>query len=387
MDERAVPLTLRLRVAVERWFVVAVAVALLAVAVGGVLTVQAQGETTRTELRETASWESAGAFDHRARVTEAVGPFELGTVLRNRTAYFLRASPQLQGTFRYTYDASDGGDLAVRTDLVLVTRSVSERENNETELWRTERTLASDTVDSLPPGETAAVAFSHNVTAAAARAARIDERLGGTPGERELYVAARLDLSGTRNGRSVDRTRTYRLPVSFTDGVYRVEDPGRVTDDDVRRERVSVPVETSALERIAGPALLILGLGGLFALVLARVMGDLSVSDRDRAYLRYRRQRREYDEWITVVDGGVPVENPVHTDSLQGLVDLAIDTDARVLADRAAGHLLVRAEGVSYVYDPPPHPDRAEEDTPADDHAAANGADPGSDAGGEDDSA
>lgn len=370
MPDSRVSAGTRARAWIDDRFSLVVAVAVLLLVVGGILTAQAYlGTDTRTETREGPSWESVGSFEHSATVVDDAGPYDAGTVLRNRTAYFAEASPVLEGQFSYTYEASDGGSLDVETTLVRVTRSVDRTDDNATTLWRDETVVARDRVESLSPGETATVSFAWNASAARQEARAAAEELGVSTGDTALFLEARVDVSGTRNGRSVDRTRTYRLPVTFEGGVYRLDDPGRVTDGDTRTVTVSVPVSPDPVEAVGGPLALVVGVFGTLGLPLGRRLDWLTVDDAEREYLAYLSTRREFDEWITTVRDldDETCEEHVPVDSLQGLVDLAIDTDARVLEAADSGRCQVRNDDVCYAYEPPPSPPAlTEESSPAD---------------------
>lgn len=353
---------------------------LLVGAVGGYLTYTTHvAPGTATEMRQTASWESSGAFTHRATVVNGSRAFEAGTVLRNRTVYFQRVTPRLNGSFAYTYAASDGGDVDAETTVSLVFRSVDTADDGDpTVYWRVDRTLNRASEQSLAAGERTTVPFSVNVSEAAAEAARIDERIGGTPGTVEVAVVARTTLSGTRNGRSVDATRTYRLPMTSEGNVYRVEDPGAVTASGGQTERVTVPAEYGSLRRVGGPALLAVALGALAGLGHARRTGWLTVTDAERRWLAYRSAREEFDEWITT--GRVPPEvgapAVVDVDSLAGLVDVAIDTDDRVVEDERRNACLVLGDDHWYRYDVPTDPTTEERDALTEAEAATNGDSP-----------
>ncbi|WP_276270683.1 DUF5305 domain-containing protein [Haloarcula litorea] len=338
-----------------------IAVLLVVTAAGGFLAYTAHvAPGTTTEQRQVSAWESTGSFTHQATVQNGTEVYERGSVLRNRSAYFRAIAPRLSGTFDYGYAASDGGNLSVETRVALVFQSVQPAESEEgtpTVYWRTSRRLASASAAGVGPGERVRVPFSLNVTAADQRLQRIDEQFGGTPGEKRLLVAVRVDLSGTRNGRPIDRTRTYRLPVSVDGNLYRVADPGRVTASDTRTERVTVPAEPGRLRAVGGPALLLVGLLGLGAVGYHRRTAP-PVTEAERRWLDYRRTRAEFDDWITA--GRVPpeAEGPpvVDVDSLAGLVDVAIDTDERVVEDERRGACLVLREHQWYRYEPPPEP-------------------------------
>lgn len=322
---------------------------------------------TETERVVATSWESSGQFAHEATVTNGTAAFPEGVVLRNRTAYFRHVSPHLNGTFTYAYDATAGGNLTANATVVLVLRSVAEdRSGYETVYWRVERPLANATRAGLGPGEPLDVAFGTNASAAKARAEAIERSVGGTPGTPTVGFEARLALSGTRNGRPVERTRTYRLPLRFEQGVYAVGDDGPTTAGDEHARAVAVPVEYGPVRDVGGPLALVAGLVGVVGLLVARRTGRLAVSETEREWLAYRDDRAEFDDWIT--PGRVRAEAvagpSVETESLGGLVDTAIDMDGRVLEDRVRDRFVVLTEGVTYVYEPP-DPFEATADTAA----------------------
>lgn len=85
--------------------------------------------------------------------------------------------------------------------------------------------------------------------------------------------------------------------------------------------------------------------------------GLLALDEREREYLRYETARTEFDDWITAASDGIALDGDrvVTVDSLEGLVDVAIDSDRRVVSD--GSQYVVFGDGVSYRYDAPPAPD------------------------------
>ena len=355
---------LRVRALVSDNFALVVGVLVVLVLVGGYLTYATHlASGTAVETREVTAWESTGEFSHRATVVNGTDAFERGTVLRNRSVYFSRITPTLGGSFAYGYAAREGGNLTVDVSTVLVIRSVTETQSGgTTEHWRVERPLENQHVESLSPGETATVPFSTNVTAASQRADRIQQQHGASPGQTRLSLVAHVALTGTRNGEQVDRTRRYTLPIVSQEGFYRVENPGAVTKTGSTTERVTVPASHGAARGIGAPLLLVLSLGLLGGLGLARRRGALSITDREWTSFAYEREREEFDDWITTarVPPVARQHSPIEVDSLEGLVDVAIDTDARVIEDRDRGEYVVLDDGLAYVYCPPRPPEGGE---------------------------
>ncbi|NLV06475.1 hypothetical protein GOC83_10080 [Haloarcula rubripromontorii] len=328
-------------------------------AVGGYFTYTTHIEPrTTTETREVSSWQSSGTFSHQATVINETTAFSEGTVLQNRSAYFRGVSPKLNGTFRYAYEAQEG-NLTTETTVLLKYRAVEPADDgNGTTYWDITRPIAQDRTEALRPTERVTVPFSTNASAAIERVQRIDNEHGNTPGQLGIAVIARVDVSGTRNGQRVDTTNTYRLPIIPDDSVYRVADPGVVTASGSQTEQVTVPVEYGALRRVGSPLLLSLAVGSLLGLLYARQTGRLSVSEAERRWADYRTARAEYDDWIT--SGHLPSDTDempaITVDSLEGLVDVAIDTNTRVIENVSHDQYVVFVDNRLYRYEPPLEP-------------------------------
>jgi hypothetical protein len=351
---------LRLRTLVaDNYWAIVLAVVLVG-AVGGFLTYATYVDPgTQTETRTVSTWQSSGAFAHEATVVNDTAVFSEGQTLRNRNVYFQELTPRLNGSFTYTYSATHGGDLHVDTTVALVYRSVEgSTEGESTVLWRETRVLNRRDYQSLSPGERAPVSFSTNVSSAATTVEQIDEQLGGTPGDLQVVIVATADVTGTRNGQSVATTRTYRLPIEPGDGVYRVPVPDPTTQSGQETETVTVPETDGPLRQVAGPLLVVLALVAGVGLVHGKRRDRFSITTAERDWLTYRNERDEFDEWITT--GHVPRADQaletVDVESLEGLVDVAIDTNSRVIEDDQRGACFVFSEGRRFRFDRPRDP-------------------------------
>ncbi|MCU4719010.1 DUF5305 family protein [Halapricum hydrolyticum] len=353
------PRGLRVRAVIERYFgVVALVLALLVVVGGGVAYGAHAGpdERAETTTERVTTWNSTGQFSHEATVVEDTRVFDAGETLANRTQYFQRIAPTLEGAFVYDYAASNGS-ITANASMTLVMRSVTE---DGTEQWRVSETL-DRTNRTLAPGDPLRLSFEQNVTAVETELQEIRSELGTTAGTAETVFEARLRLDGTRNGEPVETTRSYRLPFTIEDGLYRVNDTGPVVNEGERtiREERTVPITVGPVRSYGGPLVAVLGLGGLVGLAVGRRQDWFDVGEREREYLAYRSDRREFDEWITEVkrpaDRLADADARIETASLAGLVDLAIDTDRRVL-ETPDERYLVFENDVVYRYEPPQLP-------------------------------
>ncbi len=347
----------RIRVAalVEDHYATLLGLCVAVAVVGGAVTYAAHaGDTTRTRTEQVTQWTSTGEFTHEATVRETTELYPSGHVLRNRTTYLRTLAPVLNATFDYRYRADDGGNLTTTTRVVLVLRSTETRGGETVRYWRTESELAASRTRSVRPGETVRVPFSLNASRVRDRLDRIDRQVGGSPGTLEPVVEVRLDVLGTRAGRPVDAERTYRLPITVRGNVYRVDDPGRVTESGSVRREVRVADPPDPATGLGGPALAGLGLAGAGVLALGRARNVFTTTERERERLAHRRAREEFEEWITAADlSDADPERTVAVESLEGLVDVAVDTDGRVLFDRSSTTYAVFDGARTYVYTAP----------------------------------
>lgn len=346
---------LRLRAFLNKQFAIVVGALIVLALVGGWMTYTAYAAPEpATEQRSTVQWEQTGDFHHAATVTEENSVFSTGTTLDNRSVYFTRLSPQLDGTFRTSYDARESGELDQTVSLSLVIRGVEagDQGENETVHWQTTDSLADSTVDDVSPGEPVSVEFSQNMSAVETQTEQIRDEIGSSPGETEVYVRASVTSQGTVNGDAVSETNTYRLPVTLDGSTYRLGSPEPTVEQYETVQTETVAQTAGATRTIGGPLLVILSLGLLGGVVMMFNRGPLSESER--ALMAYEADRETFDDWISVIQ--LPEEAfdlPQATaTSLGALVDFAIDTDNSVIEDPDESVYYVRHDGYLYTYRP-----------------------------------
>jgi len=350
--------SLRVRALLDTQFV-AIAVVLVVVSLaGGWLAYSTHVDPGTESVERTASsWGTESEFEHRAVVTAENPLYPVESTLSNRSTYFSGVSPRFEGEYRFSYDASDGGEPAGDVELAGVMRGVDEARNSEnvTVVWERTRPLASTTRESLAPGETVAVSFSMNATALANETGNVEEALGGPSDETQLFLRATVASSGPVNGERVERTTTHRLPLVFDGGKYRVEDAGPKTESFERTVTVTRERSYGPVRAVGGPLLFLLGAGGLGGLVLARRRDALALSQRERERLDYLDDREAFDEWISIIE--LPPEAfelpEADAGSLGALVDYAIDTDNGVVESPGGDAYYVVHDGYLYAYRPP----------------------------------
>ena len=348
---------LRLRAILDAQFALLLAVCLIAAAVGGGL-VYATHVDPGTETREqtVSSFTVETAYNHSAEVTEPNSVLATGTVLDDRSTYFTRVAPVLDVDVETTYSAASASGVDVRFDSVLVVRNVGEESG--TVYWSERERLASETVSDVEPGETATVAFALNSSEADATAAAIEEELGASPGETEVFVVTDVTLEGAINGEPTSYARTVEMGVDHGGDTYTVSDPGLQSDTPERTESVTVERRYGPLRSIGGPLLLLVGLLGSGGLTYVRRERELALTSAERDYLSYSDDRAEFAEWITTfrLPASVHERQEARAESLRDLVDFAIDNDTGVVEDPETGAYHAVDGDVVYTYRPPSPP-------------------------------
>lgn len=346
---------LRFRAVLSKRFQVVLGVLVVLALAGGWMTYTAYAAPdTQTDQQEAASWETTSAFDHSATVVRDSSVFSQGTTLTDRPVYFSRLSPELDGTFQTAYDASGGSRLDQTVSLSLVMREVDDRDQGDEAAvhWETSEELNSTTVDAVEPGEPVSVSFSRNMSAVDAETSRIQDELGGTVGETEVFVRATVRSTGTVDGAAVNETSQYTLPVTVDENTYRIADDGPIVDQHGPAQPATVDETAGSIGTVSGPLLLVVSIGLLIGLVTVGKPDTLS--KRERAALAYERDRESFDEWISTIKlPSDAFELPrAEAASLGELVDLAIDTDNRVIEDPDSDVYYVRHDGYLYSYRP-----------------------------------
>ncbi|WP_123537542.1 DUF5305 domain-containing protein [Halosimplex salinum] len=341
----------RVRHACSTYFTLFVAASLL-LAVGGVVVAADThtGPDATTEQRTVGTWSTDSGFHHAAVVQRDVRPFDRGEVLRNRSTYFSTVTPVLNGTYEYEHDGAESA--RVSTDLTLVVRAVSRAPEGGV-LWQERERVASETAESLPAGDEHRVPFEVNVTERIEYGRAVRDELGTVRGRIEVLVVAETESTTTLGDDSLADERTERIEITPESGTYDVALDLSGQRDQPVSEAVSVPVDTDPVRAYGSLLAVLVGVLGAGALVWADRDGRLDVPDHVRSAIAVGRERDSFDEWIST--GRVPPvgdDRVVTVDSLADLVDVAIDSDRRVIEDAEAGTFVVLDGPTRYEYRP-----------------------------------
>lgn len=322
---------LRLRSLVASWDLLIVGVLVMAVLLGGWMAYSAHVDPgTEESVTSVEVWGLEGEMGHSATVVRENPVFENGTVLQNRSAYFERLSPVVNGTYTVAYrtGTESTAEIQVEPQLVL------ENGDENAVYWRNVTSLgaASTTLD---PGARATRSVSVNVTTLDRRAANITEAVGTTPGETTMTLAFAVTAETSIETVRSDLAYTATAPISVEGDVYRVGSFEHPDTTVTREETTTAPARAGPLLGIGGPLLLVVALPLLGLVLGGRRTNWFELTPLERRRLAFRSERREFDEWIVraSLPESVREREAADAESLTDLVDFAIDSGVSVVED------------------------------------------------------
>lgn len=341
------------RTFLQKWSPAIILVLLLVALLGGWFTysIHTGPDETITEEEVVGTWTVESSFDHAATVRQDTRVFQAGDRFEQRPLYFTRPMPELDITHTLEHENSDGNEATATVELSFVLRSVDEMDDQEVVHWEERETLATEDA-SLASGERMTTDVDINVTEADEQITEIQQELGASPGVAEIVLVADVSLESNLAGESMSDQREELLFVTLDGATYRIEtdDSGR-TSSDVTEETTTV-VEPSPIELYGPLVVLVAGVAGAVFVGFVRSRGAFTVSPSERRRYEYESIREDFDEWISEVE--LPTTPPGTTyrvGDLSALVDIAIDSNRRVLQDDS--RFWVAVDDIVYVYEAP----------------------------------
>jgi hypothetical protein len=185
-----------------------------------------------------------------------------------------------------------------------------------------------------------------DVLAAYDEITKIGEELFFQTGNFQLIVTSNIHINGTINGSPIDKTFVLQLPLSLQQVSFTIPSSQEVmVQVALGKSPISLTTKELLIEKVRENLLLILIDVGLALILLYLLMTKQKT-------LNTSMEHRRFKEWIT--EGSVEVFNRLRINifSLEGLVDLAIDLDKRVIYDSSIKKYFVLTEDIVYGYDP-----------------------------------
>lgn len=267
-----------------------------------------------------------------------------GTLLDpGMAAYFYAANPLLQVTSVTELFGLDDGSLSGFIDTGVMIRAIDDKSR----IYWTYALAGQDRQDlSLHQGDrTASVTFDPiDMTAVYGLVSKINEELAFHSGMLQMVVTSKIHLKGTVNGIPVDKSIALESPFLLQQAGFSAPGSNDLTSENPLAPATATSSQTTLSQKAReNPFPFLLDGILLFALVVLLLRKNAAKPDAEH---------RRYKEWITEGIVEVRDKTAINILSLEGLVDLAIDLDKRVIFDSKAGKYFVLTEDLIYVYDP-----------------------------------
>ena len=306
--------------------VVLVLVGILAFAATGWVVANPSTEETTRAVGE----ESIETNVHTSAVVEESGLWEPGTTLEDNPVYVLSATPTLDLEVRTTTpnDATE-----VRHDVSIRYEAVRDGEA----FWDRTDPLTRDEPAVL--GGTAVSEASLDVESVLAERESLESEVAGIAAIEVVLVVETSYDTGANDGELI-----VESPLTIAEGAYWFDDPVPSGED---RHTLwgEATVSDSPNAALVG-LLVLLGTGSLAAAWAVSRWSDIDEEAARRAV-----HERRYAEWIS--EGSIPMwlgDHHVALDTLEDVVDVAIDTNERVVHDRQRCLFAVVSGDVVYYY-------------------------------------
>lgn len=286
--------------------------------------------TDHTERRTVSS-----SLTTAATVTGNTSLYEEGDTLREQPVYLLGAAPDAELSVVTAVPGDRSGSVDHRMELVYTARRDGET------FWQQSEPLA---VETNAEGDETSSTATLSMPAVREQRAAYQSEFGQAA---SISVSLRTSTVYTVGQYEGELTGTY--PISFGDRWYSIE-----TGETSKTH--STPVSSTRTLPLETHLPFVLPLGGGVGLLLAGALTGVAVwrstGDPDDELADAVHHTR-YAEWISTGRlPGATSASTVQMESLEELVDVAIDSRKRVIFDPSRGAYAVLDSGVQYQYTP-----------------------------------
>lgn len=260
-----------------------------------------------------------------------------GTELENSPVYLMNATPAMTVTAGTNVDGADHAVVSHEWVLTIEAR------HDEDEFWSESETLATETHEGTEATTTATV----DAEAIHDRVTRVEEVVGpaGTVSVELTLIIEYASDPGADHGYEGTETLSTDLVIDEKSYTFAEDLEDETTRSDEAEMQVTQPRNWTWIT--------VLGLFGLISLFAAAGLYAQRPESIDLDEARNDLHRRQYAQWIS--SGTIPMginQQFIELDSLEDVVDVAIDTEQRVVYDERRNLYAVIDEHVAYYFSP-----------------------------------
>lgn len=284
---------------------------------------------------------------------KSVIPYPAGTVFdQGMAAYFYSVQPEVKVAPSVSINGFDKGLIKGSMDNTVILQAVDDKSQP---YWQytllkgpqQEFTLSKKTNDVQDQLSFTSEMLEVQVTTAYDRIIQISDELLFQNGLLQMLVISDIHIQGTVNGSSCDKAITLSLPFTLQQTSFSVPKARDTTETITLGGDSSNTVNQNSIVLTIAKHLpqFLLNLLLLFAVLY---LGFYEFRNQPESTVAHKRFR----EWIT--EGSVDIQDKLQVNvfHLEGLVDLAIDLNKRVIYDKEKARYYVLTEDLVYLFDP-----------------------------------
>lgn len=325
----------RLRLVLGRqWKLLVVVLGIVALAAFGGAAATYQDQPTESRTLETNQQTVVTNTSDRATVVGNDSLWAKGTVLEDKPVYIVNDTPVVET--RATTRVQGAEEARINH----VWRVIIRVQTGEEEFYSESRVLSNETRQ----GTTVTTGTEIDIPELTRRVANVSEKARGAGA---VTVTLSLDVNYETNpgGDGYAGNETYAAPLELGGETFAVAGDigGERSHSTSRTTQVTQPRDWGTIGS--------LGFVGLFALALAGAVVSLDPREIDVDQARVDMHRTQYEEWISpgVIPMGIS-QQFVELETIEDVVDVAIDTNERVVYDRRRDLYAVISENLVYYF-------------------------------------
>jgi len=300
------------------------------------------------EEKQIPSYTQYANYTYTTAVTQPNPLYPQGTILEmGQPAYFFSVSPSQDISFKYRLEAADSAALTVGLKTTVVALGKEGSGEEEKIFWQKAFPIGNPKTVQLKSGEAVTSNFTLDVLEMQSKAKEIQSQLNYSS-EPSIELITSVDYQGKINGKDVRATKNFAVPINISSTYYQMpENPGFSEDT---YENITVQKSSSLLKVKFPLALFLLSTVLIGILLPLRKMGKVDPSHIEK--LEREKKKSSFKDLIST--GKFPEDTKsfmkIEINSLQELVDAAIDMNERVIHDPASGAYFAIHNNAFYIF-------------------------------------
>lgn len=297
-----------------------------------------------------SSYTQYGKYAYTAPVTKTNPLYPKGTSLdMGKPAYFLAVSPTLDVSFTYSLNATDSADLSIERETIIVATSKEGSGENQKIVWQKEFPVEYIEVYDIKDEEEITHEFSLNISEIQSMVTGVQDQLKYSPNT-TIEIVTHINYKGEINGEETNGAKDFAVPLIINSAYYQMPEELEFSENTDTYKKYRVKKDPS-LSTIKLPLSLLL----LSTILVGMLIPCTRMSKVDPAYIEKQEKKHRYSPFKEFISKGKLPENrnslmQVEISSLQDLVDVAVDMNARVINDTGSGAYFIIHNNVLYIF-------------------------------------